>query len=133
MTPVQTAIFARLEDELLVPVYDRPPQPDDAGDDESFPYITIGDDTFTPWDDDLSQGYEAELNVHTWTRYRGRKELKELQQMVYDALHRYQLTITGYATINLSFEFADSVRDPDGLTHHGVSRFRLLIEDQRNE
>ncbi len=133
MMPVQAAVFDRLVDQVPFPVYDRPPQTEDAGDDESFPYLTIGEDTFTPWDDDFTQGYESELNVHTWSRYRGRKEVKEIQQTIYDALHRHSISIAGYATINLHFEFADSVRDPDGLTHHGVSRFRLLIEDQRNE
>jgi len=128
MINLQAAVFAKLSNDLNVPVYDAVPQPEDGGDIAEFPYVTIGEDTFTPFDTDNSIGYDATLTIHTWSRQRGRKETKEIQQEIYNALHRQTLTVAGFHFINLAFEFADTFVDSDGLTRHGVQRFRCIIE-----
>ena len=37
------------------------------------------------------------------------------------------LNVSGFNLINLRFEFSDVLRDPDGVTRHGVMRFRAII------
>ena len=34
----------------------------------------------------------------------------------------------GLDPVNLRFEFAEAARDPDGITYHGVIRFRAVTE-----
>ena len=48
---------------------------------------------------------------------------------VHDLLHDVNLSVTGFSLINLRFEYSDILRDPDGITRHGVMRFRAIILD----
>ena len=130
MIPIQTAIFDRLSAELDVPVYDAVPQAADSGDDSAFPYVTIGDDIVSEWDTDTSTGFDTEVTVHAWTRYRGRREVKLIQEAIYDALHLHSLSIPGWHTVLCLFLTADSFMDADGITRHGVIRFRLVTETE---
>jgi hypothetical protein len=111
-------------------IYDNVPEAVDSGSDSVFPYVTIGDDTAVDWDTDNSQGKEATLTIHSWSRYRGRKEVKEIQGAIYNALHLSNLIITGYHSVLMVSEYSETLVDPDGLTRHGVQRFRLIVEKE---
>jgi hypothetical protein len=126
---LQTAIYSRLVSELSVPVYDAVPQAVDAGDNSAFPYVTVGDDSSTEFDTDTSIGFDTDCTIHVWSRYRGRREVKQIQKAIYDALHLHDLTVTGYHTVMVLFQSADSFMDADGITRHGVSIFRIVTED----
>lgn len=130
---LQKAVFAALNvtaiTNLVVGVFDHVPQPIDAGDDTQFPYITIGAGRVSEFDTDDVLGFDARVEVHVWSRARGRKQTKEIQDAIYDTLHRAELTITGYHFISCDHEFAESFVDPDGLTRHGVQQFRVLFDE----
>ena len=126
---LQTALYARLAAVLApVAVYDHVPQVADPGSDVPFPYVTIGDDEAREWGTDTETGDETTITVHVWSRERGRLETKQLQDSIRDALHDYNLTVAGYATVLLLWESSLTLEDPDGVTHHGVTRFRGLFE-----
>lgn len=132
---IQTAIYDTLSNDyalgaVVKGVYDAVPQADDSGDDELFPYVTVGDDTALDWDTDTSNGKEATITIHTWSRYRGRKEVKQIQGLIYDALHLAPITVTGYNVVEIWSEYSETLVDPDGLTRHGVQRFRLIIDKE---
>jgi hypothetical protein len=122
---IQAAIFARVQ-AVGYPTYDHVPQGVD------FPYVVVGDDTSTPWDTDTSIGSETTCTIHVWSRYRGRKECKEIMRTLYEALHRADFPIIGGALIECQAEFQESFLDPDGLTRHGVMRFRLTVDEAPN-
>jgi hypothetical protein len=124
------ALAPNVQDKTKPAIYDNVPQQVDSGNDSVFPYITIGDDTMIDWDTDTSQGKEATLTLHVWSRYRGRKEVKEIQGIIYDALHLSNLIITGYHSVLMLSEYSETLLDPDGLTRHGVQRFRLIVEKE---
>ena len=46
---------------------------------------------------------------------------------IHDLLHDSNISVTGFNLINLQFDFSDILRDPDGVTRHGVMRFRAII------
>lgn len=114
----------------LPAIYDAVPEPKDAGSDLPFPYVTIGDDTMLDWDTDTSVGKEATITIHSWSRYRGRLQVKDVQGAIYNALHLSQLAVDGYDTVLCFSEYSESILDPDGLTRHGVQRFRLIIDKE---
>lgn len=118
-TAIQAAIYQALST-LSYPVYDDVPQG------AAFPYIVIGDDTSIPFDDDCNVGAESTITIHVWSTCPGRKEVKQITDSVYNRLHRQNLPIAGGYTITLNAEHQDSFLDPDGVTRHGVIRFRLL-------
>ena len=72
-------------------------------------------------------GSEYTINFDVWSKYKGSKETKQIMDRIHDLLHDYALSVTGFNLINLRFEFGDILIDPDGVTRHGVMRFRAII------
>lgn len=92
------------------------------------PYLVIGFSTARDFDSKTENGCEQTLMVHTWSRYRGFREIKEIMAAVVDILDRQDLSVAGHNLIQLRFEFSDTFIEDDGLTRHGVQRFRALTE-----
>lgn len=126
-TAVQTVIFSALNTDaplnlVVTGVYDSVPQQ------EQFPYVTIGEDVIVEWDTVSNVGASASITIHTWSRARGRAEVKEIQGIIYEALHRKEFSIAGFDVVATDFISSQSFMDADGLTRHGVSTFRILID-----
>lgn len=133
-TVVQTAIYDQLTNNaplmaVIKAVYDDVPQPTSSGDDSDFPYVTIGEDVHTTIDTDTELMNQVSITVHTWSRYAGRAETKQIQGLIYDALHRANLVQSGYKFINIAQVNSESQYDTDGFTRHGIQIFNLLIEE----
>ena len=134
-TAVQTAIFDALKASApltaaIVDVYDDVPQLDERElADADFPFVTIGEDDVDEDDTDTSVGYSLLCEVHVWSRYAGRKEAKDIQGLIHDALHRATLTVAGFTFVDSFFDESRTLRDPDGKTYHGISIFRVTITE----
>ena len=100
---------------------------DDVQLDQSYPFITLGEETTIDYGTKNQNGGETTLNLHIWSQYKGSKECKQIMDKVHDLLHDIDLTVSGFNLINLRFEYSDIVRDPDGSTRHGIMRFLSLI------
>jgi hypothetical protein len=118
---IQKAIFTRLTNGLTVLVFD------DVPDNQPKPYVVVGDDTVIEWDTDNNTGFESTITLHVWSDQPGRGEVKTIQGEIYDLLHRAEFSVIGYNLINCAFEFGDTVLDVNGVTRHGVQRFRLIL------
>ena len=95
----------------------------------TFPYVTIGESTAIPFDVKDKTGMEQTLTLHCWSRYRGRKECKDVLSAIYGVLNRATLTVTGHTFVDCLWEFAETYEDPDGLTRHGVARYRVITQE----
>jgi hypothetical protein len=93
-----------------------------------FPYVTLGDITLRDFDTKERTGFEQMHVLHAYSRYRGRKEVKTIMQAAYDALHRQSLTVTGADFISCQLVGATIGAENDGLTLHGVMRFRIIVQ-----
>lgn len=128
-TALHTAVKTLLSAGLVPSVYDAVPQPSDAGSAAQFPYVTIGESTFAAAGYDDGMLTECTLSIHVWSRYRGYKEIRGLQAQIYALLHRQDFAVTGYTLVNCEWEFTEqSFLDADGVTRHGVQRFRILLD-----
>lgn len=119
---LQSAIFTKLDADLTEPVYDNVP----SG--SPYPYVVVGDDTLIESGASDFNGFEATCTIHSWSDYKGRKEIKEIQDSIYNSLNRFKLSISGYNTIDCYQEYSETFLDPDGITRHGVQRFRVLFD-----
>jgi len=133
-TGIQTAIHAALTADaalmaLVAGVHDEVPQPADSGSDDQFPYVVIGDDTHIPFDTDNSVGADTTITIHVWSRYSGRKQVKEIQGAIYDVLHRQTISVAGFSLVGIDWLQSQSFLDSDGLTRHGVQTFRITVEE----
>jgi hypothetical protein len=48
---------------------------------------------------------------------------------IYALLHESSLSVSGASLVNLRFEFSDVIKENDGLTSHGLQRFRAVVYD----
>lgn len=127
-TVVQTEIYqCLLADQALSAaisnrIYDSVPQ------DATFPYVTIGEDIHSAWDTHYEVGSWVSITIHVWSRHKGKQETKSIQGLIYNALHRVSLSSPGFNFTAVDFDSSQSFLDADGLTRHGVSTFRVLVE-----
>jgi Protein of unknown function (DUF3168) len=125
---LQKAIVAALTADAAVGtligdrIYDAPPRA------VAFPYLTIGQTRVADWSTGTEAGAEHAVTLHVWSRERGRTQAYEIMEAVEAALHDAVLALEGHALVNLRFEFAEARRDPDGVTDHGIIRFRAVTE-----
>lgn len=91
----------------------------------AFPYITIGDVTEVPNDTMQTSGRDVTLTLHYWSQAKGMKETHQIHDAVTASLDRWQGSIAGWGVTQMLLEFYDTFRDPDGVTRHGVARFRV--------
>ena len=102
---------------------------DDVPENTSYPYVVIGEETAINNGSKDLDGLEYTLTVHVWSNYRGRREIKEIMQSVYENLHDTAITVTGASLVNVRQEFNTTLAENDGITRHGVMRFRAVVFD----
>lgn len=106
-------------------VYDHVPQ----GTAAVKPYVTLGEDTELDWSTKSFDGRENTHTLHVWSdAHRGRKVCKQAMDAIASALHNNPFSVNGSNHLLCQFEFADTFLDPDGVTYHGVMRFRSLLQ-----
>ncbi len=107
------------------PVYDAvPPSVDHSA---AFCYATY--ELFANnWSTKTFDGQDFGVRVHIWSSYRGFKEAREKLDLVHTALHHVTLTVTGAVCVLSEYQDTQYILDPDGLTRHGVSTFRVLLQ-----
>lgn len=121
---VQKIVYAILSPNLSVPVYDDAPQ------DQPLPVVSIGEDTIEEWGTDIKRGVIATITIHSWSDYDGRKEVKQIMGDIYNLLHRRDYVISGYTVLDSAQEYEQTITENDGITRHGVQRFRMMIIEE---
>ena len=137
---LQQAIYAKLSanadlQALGVTVYDHVPQRSD------YPRTVIGEDFPTQADTDDTLDSNHEITLHHWSRdvgqdgypgkvrHSGSRQVKQMEQACYKALHRQPLVVAGAAFTDCQALDSDIFLDPDGLTRHLVQRFIVLLDN----
>ena len=123
---IQKALYQALEGLVEGRVYDNPPP------EPIFPYITIGDDQVIDDSGECGASFEVFEDVHIWDRPKAKSKaaVKELRKEVVAAVLAITSIEDDYALVSVSLESARSLRDPDGLTEHGVLTFRFLTQEK---
>jgi hypothetical protein len=127
MIPVlQEAIYNALDSALACGVYDFVP------DGTAYPYVVVGSDTAIEFDTDDTNGLEVTVTIHAWSQYAGMYEVAVIMDSIYDALHNADLYVSGYNIVSCLQEYSETMTESDGLTRHGVQRFRILMHEYDN-
>lgn len=126
---LQKSIFTALNGNVTgvssanIPIYDDVPEG------SVYPYVVIGEETTSNNGTKTLDGVEHTITLHVWSQYRGRREIKEIMQSVYEKLHNTAITVTGASLVNIRQEFSNTLAEQDGITRHGVMRFRAILFD----
>ena len=100
----------------------------------SAPYVTIGDVSSNDYPASTvdAQEHTIQIDVFTDQPTSGQSALKLCTQIVAcirDALHAQPLSMSAGSMANLRCQFTNpALRDPDGISWHGVLRFRAVSE-----
>jgi hypothetical protein len=125
---LQKAIYAALVDDAGVGALIGDRIHDSAPRNAVFPCVTFGRTTLTDWSTGTEEGAEHRLTLDVWSRRGGKSECHAIADAIRARLNDAALPLDGHALVNLRFESADTARDPDGLTWHGVLRLRAVTE-----
>ena len=129
---LQTAIFTKLTASTITDVSNTSITArvfDDVPEGTVYPYVVIGQETASNIGTKDKDANEHTLTIHVWSQYRGRKEIKNIMSQIYTALHNSDITISGATLVNIRHEFEQTLLESDGLTRHGVMRFRAVVFD----
>lgn len=101
--------------------------PQDLG--ESYPWVTIYSVESNQFDNDATLGFDCSMTVHSWDDSRDMGNIETIKKAIYDVLHNNTLTFDGYCSVEYCQEFSTTLRDPDGITLHGVQRFNIIMQE----
>ncbi|MEM7619768.1 MAG: DUF3168 domain-containing protein [Pseudomonadota bacterium] len=95
-------------------------------DDVAFPFVRIDGSTSAPADVDGFSGTDEVIQIAVFSQAYGKREIKDLMGQVKEALHNVNLTVANRPTALCWWDGTNLRRDPDGITHQGIMRFRVL-------
>jgi hypothetical protein len=78
--------------------------------------------------DDLltEQAVNLDVTVHCWSRQPGMQECQQLMTKAKDAIDRAVLPVTGFQWVTTIWTYAQTLRELDGETRHGILRFSVM-------
>jgi len=94
----------------------------------AYPFITMGQTSSTDWGTGTEDGEEHIVTLHVWSAYGGRSEAQIIMGAIRGTLHTARLTLSGHTLINLRQQFSDIRREADGITIHGLLRYRATTQ-----
>lgn len=124
---VNTAIYARLSGDATLLATATGGVHDDVPDGTAYPYVVMGESSEAPFDSFTQQGRSVIVTIHTWSQYQGAKETETMLSRIITLLDRYALSVSGGVLTRCVFESKQTMRDPDGLTRHGVVTFLVQV------
>lgn len=93
------------------------------------PYVVIGEETASDAGRTLAaDAQEHTLTIHVWTEEKSSKPCKQIAARVRAILHGNPPALSAGTCTNLRCEFKETMRDPDGVSWHGVLRFRAATQ-----
>ena len=128
--PIQSAIYTALSGSaalisLGVEVTDFGPRPNDGA--QPYPYVAIGSIILAEMDTKTSNGFDAAIRIHTHSNSGSAKQCREIQDAIYTALHRVDLTVSGFNAIQVYRVDSDITQAATG-AFHGVCEYRALFD-----
>ena len=96
---------------------------------QTLPVVIIGAQSTSDNGSKNLDGRDYIFNVDVYSDYRGMKEIKNIQKEIYRLLHESSLSVSGASFVDCRCEFTTDILEDDGITRHGVMRFRAFVMD----
>ena len=126
---LQQAVYGALSGSApLTALLGGPRVYDDVPHAAAYPFVTMGQTSSTDYGTATEDGEEHILTLHVWSAAGGRGEAQVLMGAVRDILHNAALTLSGHTLVNLRQQFAAIRREADGITIHGLARYRAITQ-----
>jgi hypothetical protein len=126
---LQKAVFAALSQDAELSaltggarVFDRVPAH------TPFPDVTFGRTSRYDWSTGTESGVEQLFSLHVWSKAQGKAETLAILERIAALLDDQPLQLDGHALVSMRLEFTEVRYDEDLAVHHGLARFRALVE-----
>lgn len=96
---------------------------------EVFPCIRLGEDQELPADEVVGRYKRLFATIHLWSREPGLAGVKTIAAAVERALRRKTFTAKGWRCIDTRLDSNRFLRDPDGMTSHGIVVIQATLEE----
>jgi len=93
-----------------------------------FPYATFGMTGIYDWSTATESGAEQLFTLHIWSKSQGKKETLDIMEAIRARLDG-PLVLEAHRLVALRLDYSEARYDEDLLIHHGLLRFRAMIED----
>ncbi|MCB1383290.1 MAG: DUF3168 domain-containing protein [Notoacmeibacter sp.] len=94
----------------------------------SFPYITIGRCEVADWSTGTEEGGEHLVSLHIWSQGAGKAESLRVMREASRALEGIDPVLDGHFIVSFRLEYSEAGYDEDARLHHGLLRYRALVE-----
>ncbi|MGB3644835.1 MAG: DUF3168 domain-containing protein [Mesorhizobium sp.] len=101
---------------------------DQAPADARFPYVTLGRTSLYDWSTSTEGGVELLFTLHVWSKARGKKEVFGIMERVKQRLDDAGFALETHRLVSLRFDYGEARYDEDVAVHHGLLRFRAVVE-----
>lgn len=126
---LQNAIVAQLKgDSALGEVLAGEKVHDLAPPSAAFPYISIGRTEMADWSTGSEDGGEHLISLHVWSDAHGKAQTLRIMGLAAAALKTLPPTLNGHRIILMRLEFREADYDDEARLHHGLLRYRALVE-----
>lgn len=133
MLSLQEAIFNILNNDIVLKkkikgVYDY------VEEGSNFPIVTIGECNILDYSTESFDGEEVIQFIHVWSKYKGKKECKEILNMVLEIVFRDLKELSdGFEIDLIKRESIEIIDDPDVNLKHGVIELRLKVRENKGK
>ena len=120
---IQTNFYQRLTaDDDLPDIYDH------VTEGTPKPYVVVGEAYETPRNSHSEHGRRTVHTIHVWSDHRGYSEATGICDDIIALLDHQPMTIVGFRTVSVRFEFLQLAPDPDPDIRHALIRFVVTTE-----
>ena len=104
-------------------IFDNVPQ------DTDYPYVVIGNINVINRGTKSLDGNEYNVDIDVWSTYRGKKEISEAMERIYELLHDTTYTVSGANMVISQVRNTITLVENDGITRHGVLTLSVIVYD----
>lgn len=104
-------------------IFDNVPESTD------YPYVVIGNIITNNEGTATLDGNEYLVDIDVWSRYRGKKQISEISERIYNLLHDTDLSVSGASHVMTRANSVQTLVSGDGITRHGIISLSIIVYD----
>ena len=127
---VQTILYSTLNGDSTLDgivgnnkIFDNVPQ------DTAYPYVVIGNISVVNRGTKTLDGNEYSVDIDVWSEYRGKKEISDAMERIYELLHDTSYSVSGADMVVSQVRSTITLVENDGITRHGVLTLSVIVYD----
>ena len=127
---LQTILFSTLNGDSTLDgivgnnkIFDNVPQ------DTAYPYVVIGNINAINRGTKTLDGNEYNVDIDVWSTYRGKKEISDTMERIYELLHEASYSVSGADMVVSQVTNTITLVENNGITRHGVLSLSVIVYD----